>query len=135
MDQDKIKLTELREEVFADYRAALAKSTELREKVDKAQEDLKELALEREKASANADRLKSMIDIMITEDCDPVMAKLRYEDRIQENTVKQDAGMSFGWVGTQSATWAVPAFDDRSMTQIPSRPVGIINRLRRLING
>lgn len=78
-------MMEMREQVFAEYREAIAKHDEVENRCLDLQKELQILHDQRSQAYEDTQRLKTLIEIMITEDCDPVMAKLRYEDRIRED--------------------------------------------------
>jgi uncharacterized coiled-coil DUF342 family protein len=82
MNQD---LIEMREQIFREYRESVGHVKELDSRYANLVQQLSDLRDSREAAYAEMHRTREMIDIMITEDCDPVIAKLRYSERISEN--------------------------------------------------
>ena len=80
-------LLELREQVFNDYRVALESAKNINEELSKLRSQEHEKERERSIVYAKAEELKAIIDVMIEQDCDPVVAKLKYEELI---TSKKD---------------------------------------------
>jgi hypothetical protein len=74
----------LREEIFEQYRESKKVIDEISEKLNDAYKVINALDTERSAAYEKSNYLKSLIDIMIIEDCDPVMAKLKHSEELEK---------------------------------------------------
>lgn len=120
MSQD---LAEMREQVFREYRQALIAEKQYESNFEALQHQMRDLQAARAKAHNDTHRLRTLIDIMISEDCDPVMAKLKYAELSQfDDKCSLDAGPSKIYVGTNSISNPTPSTG------------GIVNRIRRALN-
>lgn len=83
----------MREEIFKQYRESQAQLDKLSAEFDELQQKMMEYREKRSKVSEENQYLKGLIDIMLLEDCDPVMAKLKYAERL-EKMKNEDAASS-----------------------------------------
>lgn len=88
-------MSDMREQVFKEYRDALASHMDIDSRCSQVQTQLQELHRDRSKSYETVQRLRSLIEIMIKEDCDPTMAKLKFEENIaSEIDMTAQAGIS-----------------------------------------
>jgi hypothetical protein len=122
----------LREEVFAQYRESKKVIDDISEKMNDAYKVINALDTERSTAYEKSNYLKSLIDIMITTDCDPVMAKLKYNEELSKCEVGTDAA----YLGQQSM---IGSYNSNIVNQTNSAsnrvaPPSIIKKVMRAFN-
>lgn len=88
MNLNDTQLLELREQVFQDYRDCTAELKVLQKKYEEDRIQVELTYTDILKKGQKQSELKSLIDIMIEHDCDPVMAKLKYKDMLKEDQDK-----------------------------------------------
>jgi hypothetical protein len=119
-------MNEMREHIFCEYRERLQKRKELDSKYEDLVNQIRAVEIQRNDAAFEVHRLKELIDIMITEDCDPVMAKLRYSEGVSAKAEKEhvlDISYSTTYAGGMKSTGAIGA----SNQSIFKRVMGAIN--------
>ena len=95
-----------REKVFEHYRQLAKKRNNLEDLIKKQKTDL--FILQESLADINRDtnKIAKLMELMIVHDCDPVEAKLKYEDIIENenNKAESTASTSAGYVIPNSGT-------------------------------
>jgi hypothetical protein len=122
----------LREEVFAQYRESRKVIDDLSEKMNAAYKVINALDTERGAAFEKSNYLKSLIDIMISEDCDPVMAKLKHSEELAKCEVSTDVA----YLGKQSMIGSYNSNIVNQTNSMPNRTAspGIIKKVMRAFN-
>lgn len=123
MNQD---LIEMREQIFRDYRAATLKVREMENRCSEMQSKLHDAHQERSAVANDAHRLKALIEIMLIEDCDPILAKLKYEELLKQEKAEAN-GESYTSYG-----YGYPNSKDPIKSK---RSAGLISRVMGAING
>lgn len=83
-----------REKVFEHYRQLAKKRNNLEELIKKQKTDLFILQESLSDINRNTNKLSKLIELMIIHDCDPVEAKLKYEDIIENENNKAESTAS-----------------------------------------
>lgn len=78
------EMTQLREQMFEEYRVLRRRSEDLNAKLNDLLEQVHEIEQENHSLYQQMWNLRELIDIMIIENCDPVMAKLKHAERARE---------------------------------------------------
>jgi hypothetical protein len=126
MNQDMI---EMREQIFRDYRKTIEKHKDLDSKYEDLVRQISDIEDERNAVRTEMYGIKDLIDIMITEDCDPVMAKLKHSERISEKSETECASNimvshSYGSYGNKNSYPTHTGLTQKS---------NIVNRLKKAI--
>lgn len=99
MNLDDRTLLELREDIFEQYRSTREEIRELEQRNQDLHIQLEKLHGEMRKKNHEQELLKSLISIMIEEDCDPVTAKLKHGEKLKESLTmdKTETSSTYGY--------------------------------------
>lgn len=121
-DTDLIKL---REQVFDNYRNAIIDAKKVDQEIKILKQDLETKHGLYMKKIDEINSLKALIDIMIVENCDPVTAKLKHDDLIeqqkkeaQEFSIIDNNKYGYGFASSKSHTVPYPTNPSTSLLDI-----------------
>ncbi len=113
-------MNEMREQIFSDYRETIEKHKDLDSKYEELLMQIRAVDEARGVVRSEMNKIKDLIDIMITEDCDPVMAKLKYSETLSEKAeVAYPDQMVYSGYGNTK--------------KVASTGTGLINRISKAI--
>lgn len=99
MNLDNLDMIKLREDIFDKYRLKLSELRTLEQENIKLHEQMEDLHQKIRQIHEEHSTLKSLIHIMLVEDCDPVTAKLKFSEHIKQQEVEEKmvASTTYGY--------------------------------------
>ena len=89
MNLDNLDMVKLREDIFDQYRGCKEELIALANEDEILNQQIRSLHQKMHDKQQEQLMLRSLIDIIIVEDCDPVTAKLKFSERIKQQDVEE----------------------------------------------